>query len=53
MHTRFERQQDFQRIDRWLQEFHRRAPVLFALMCAGIAISIFGLAGIVVDLIGR
>jgi len=38
---------------RWLHEFHDRMPVLFAVMCAGIVVAIFGLVAIVVEAVGR
>lgn len=37
----------------WLQEFHRRAPRLFYLMCAGVGLSIFGLAAMIAETVGR
>ena len=51
MRTRFERQQQLCRIDRWFQDFHRHAPFLFWLMCAGISIFVFAVTFSLIDLI--
>ena len=53
MRTRFERQQELCRVNRWLQEFHANAPILFTLMCCGLAIFIGGVAGMLVSLLRR
>jgi hypothetical protein len=47
------RYREFLRIDRWLYEFHQRAPMLFLVMCAGIAVSAVGLVFWVIDRAGR
>ena len=51
--TRFERQQQLCRIDRWFREFHENAPLLFGTMCAGVAILLFSVALLLVDLVGH
>jgi hypothetical protein len=50
---RDERQEEFLRIDRWLQEFHQRAPILFNMMACGIALMIFGIMAMIVEMVGR
>jgi hypothetical protein len=52
MCNRRERQEQIFRIDRWLQEFHQRAPILFNVMACGIALMIFGIVAMVVELVG-
>jgi hypothetical protein len=53
MRTGSERHREFLRIDRWLHEFHQRAPMLFLVMCAGIAVSAVGLVFWVIERAGR
>jgi hypothetical protein len=48
MKTRADRSQQLRRIDAWLLEFRLRAPILFTLFCASLAVM---LAGIVLKIL--
>lgn len=39
--TRLQRQQQFERMSIWLDDFHRESPVLFDFMSLGIALVVY------------